>query len=749
VKSKICTLAVVAIWAAQSHAQSAGSAPAASEPLGLDEIVVTAQRRSERLQDVPISVVALSSSDLSNAGVNSVRDLQNVVPGFTFSQFGTAPQPALRGVSTTLSAAGNENPIALYIDGVYYGAQTILENSFNDVDHLEVSKGPQGTLFGRNATGGAIQIFTKEPSFTPHGDITVDSGFYTGSADSHSAIHEDVQAFVTGPLIPDLVAGSLSGGYNYTPGYFTNAITGDREGFLGKGGFRGKLLFTPADGLKITASAYYIKNNDAGGISYSAVHGLSAAAQYPGTNPIATAPWTTLPGDEGVTSDFERTYGASLRIVYDASFGTITATTGYNSFHLLNTQNLSASDGPAACFLTVACLNYQVDQDIKDISQEVNFLSHEYGIFSFTGGLYYHKGWGGDIAYIQQTYFPGGVLVQDDSFDNSSYGIYSEGTFKFTDQLSLIVGLRYTIEPTENHLLLPGEIHSGTQTFDSTTPRVSLLYKITPDLNVYATYSQGFKSGESGATNQNAPVPFSSIAPEKLTAYELGTKFASTNVAANVAAFYYDYKNKQEQTFYGTSFYTSNTGPVVIYGLDLDTSVKLSHAFTIRGSASWIPTAKYKDFPAASGQALATVPFPPGGACAPFGGCGGYESGIGQTLGAFDATGKRLIRTPTATASTTLSYQDSIGNGVLDASTTLSYSSSYALEITDTLNQGGYASLAAQAGYKVDGTGLRLGVYGRNLTNRAYLTGQLISASGWLGHYEPPREIGISVNYGF
>src|SRR3546814_166077 len=153
-----------AVYAQVQPAGNAVASPVAGiGQTDLSDIIVTAQRRSERLKDVPLTLTAVSSNDLAKSGVTSARNLQNVVSGFNFSGFGTSPEPSIRGVSTTLSCPGCENPNALYIDGIYYGAQPVLANDFGDVERIEVLKGPQGTLFGRNATGGAIQIFTKTP----------------------------------------------------------------------------------------------------------------------------------------------------------------------------------------------------------------------------------------------------------------------------------------------------------------------------------------------------------------------------------------------------------------------------------------------------------------------------------------------------------------------------------------------------------------------------------------------------------
>jgi iron complex outermembrane receptor protein len=760
-KSLLTAAAVLPLIAATAHAQTpspsqpasavtsdnAASGDAASRA-NLGDIVVTAQRRTEKLKDVPLTVSTLSSSDLAKAGVTSFSGLQNLVSGFTFSGFGTSPEPSIRGVSTTLSDAGSENPNALYIDGIYFGAQPILATAFGDIDRIEVLKGPQGTLFGRNATGGAIQIFTKQPSFNPHVSFTLEGSDYTGSGASHDAAHVSVRGFVTGPLIPGLLAASVSGAYNYTPGFYTNAVTGHSEGELSQANLRGKLLFTPADNLKITLGSYYVKNHDDQTFTEFAVDGLSAAAGYPGSV-VASRPWQTLPGDR-LTFENVKLFGGSARVELDTDAGTLTSLTGYNNFKLNAVAPFYAANAPDACFLSLACIDYGLQQREKELSQELNFASREFGILRFTTGLYYYNAKGGATGIIQQRFFPGGVLAQDDDFHTKSYAAYGEATLKPTESLTLIGGLRYSHEPIENGNELPATEHHGKSTFNSLTPRASITYALTPALNVYATFSRGFKSGNSGANNAAAPVPFAAIRPEKLTSYEAGFKFGSRDLTFNIAGYYYDYKNKQEQTFTGSSYFFTNTGPIRIYGLDADFNAHLTHEFSVSGTLSWVPKAKYLDFPNASGQSTVTVPFLPGGTCAPFGGCGGFLPGNGGTAApVFNATGYRLIRAPRVTASGTLSYETTMMGGTFDASTTVSYSSAFELEITGTIRQSAYAAVSVQAGYKFADSGFRVGIFGRNITNNDYLVAGFSSAGGFFGTPTPPREVGLSVNYAY
>jgi len=341
---------------------------------------------------------------------------------------------------------------------------------------------------------------------------------------------------------------------------------------------------------------------------------------------------------------------------------------------------------------------------------------------------------------IQEIIVPGGVTVQQQNFRHDAYAAYTEATVKPVESLAIVLGLRYGHERLQDTSIVPAAAPRA-KTYNSLTPRVSVRYTFMPELNAYFTYSRGFKSGLTGITN--TAINFAPVEPEKITSYEVGLKYATSRLTLNGSAFYYDYKNKQEQTFTGTSTVIQNTGPVRIYGVDLDGNARLSQDFTLRAALTWIPQAKYRDFPGAVGQSTQTIPFPPGGPFACIGGaCGAF-----LPL-SFDATGARLIRTPELTASSTLSYEHRLNGGTIDASGTVFYSTRVKEELTNTLTQGAYATVNAQVGYRF-GDGVRIGLYGRNLTNKAYMVAGLSSSAAFVPTYAPPREIGATLNYAF
>lgn len=206
---------------AQTTAADQAADATATDPT---DIVVTAQRRSERLTDVPVSVTALSGDAIKASGITDTYSLQQVSPGLRMERLGGYTQPSIRGVTAGSTSPGSEANVAIYVDGIYQPNQAANTIDLPDVARVEVSKGPQGTLFGRNATGGAIQIFTRAPSFTTTGGISATAGYYDGSGPSRSSYDLGLKGFLSGPIVPDKVAASLSFGYRNVDGYSTNIV---------------------------------------------------------------------------------------------------------------------------------------------------------------------------------------------------------------------------------------------------------------------------------------------------------------------------------------------------------------------------------------------------------------------------------------------------------------------------------------------------------------------------------------------
>jgi iron complex outermembrane receptor protein len=699
----------------------------------LEEVVVTAQRREQRLHDVPVTLTALSGDQLTKAGVTNVFDLQNVVSGLTFGGVGNLAQPAIRGLSTGVSTNGSESPNAFYVDDIYYSQGNLLGANLPDVQRIEVLKGPQGTLFGRNSVGGAIRVFTKDPTFETTGDITVESGFYTGDSGSRSSPHNAVRGFVSIPLINDVLALSLSGGYDETDGFLTDVATGDKYGTIRRSNVRAKLLFQPTDSIRAVFSAFYLDHNDEGLQAQTPLNGLVPASAYPNSvvpnKPYHTAFSTGLVGqynDALVTSS-----GASANIKFDlADLGTFTSITAYHDTEVINETSLTHSKADNACLTAFACVDYEYVAHNKAVSQEFNFASEQFGMFSYTAGLFYYNQDSSTDTGLQETIIPGGMPAKKVEFNIESYAVYGEVQIEPTDRLTIIVGGRYTYEPHIDTITFPVNIERE-ETFESFVPRITVQYDLTDEMNVYATYSEGEKSGLAGVDNGASTPPYQAVDPEKNNAFEIGMKYASPDFTFNLASFYYDYKNKQEQGFNGTAVFVQNTGPVEIFGFDADSSYRLTDALTLRANASWVPIAKYMDFPDAAAY--------------------GTDRAANGTFIEFqyDATDERLTRAPKFTGNLTLDYEQQMEGGLMDASATLSYSSTVYHDIYQVIEQSSYTTLSAQAGYAFNDSGIRLGLYGRNLTNEDYIAHGFSSAQGFTAAYARPREVGVSFNYSF
>ena len=699
----------------------------------IEEVLVTAQRREQRLQDVPLTLTTLSDEQLSKAGVTNIFDLQNVVSGLTFGGVGNLTQPAIRGLSTGVSTNGSESPNALYVDDVYYSQGNLLGANLPDVQRIEVLKGPQGTLFGRNSVGGAIRIFTKDPEFERTGDVTVESGIYTGDGNSRRSPHNAVRGFVSAPLLDDLLAGSFSGGYDETDGFLTNDANGEQHGKISRSNARAKLLIKPDDSMRAVLSAFYLKHNDEGLQSQTPVNGLVSASQYP-NSVVPTEPYHTS-FDSGLgleyTDALVESSGASANISVDiGDIGTLTSVTAYHDTEVLNLTSLTHSKSDPDCLNAFACIDYYYLATNKAVSQEFNFSTEQFGIFSYTGGLFYYNQDSSTDTAIQATTTPGGIPVKKVAFNIESYAVYGEAQIEPTEALTVILGGRYTREPHTDTIVVPTIIERK-ETFSSFVPRLTVQYDLSPETNVYATYSEGEKSGLAGVDNGASTPPYQEVDPEKNSAFELGMKHASRGLSFNLAGFYYDYKNKQEQGFNGTAVFVQNTGPVRIYGVDVDSSLQLSPSFLLRANASWVPEAEYQDFPDAAAYGTTRAA---NGTFVQF---------------QFDATDQRLTRAPEVTANLSLDFERPTDSGLFEASATLSYSSTVYHDIYHIIEQEAYTTLSAQAGYRFSDSGIRVGLYGRNLGNEEYLAHGFSSSQGFTAAYARPREVGLSFNYAF
>ncbi len=714
--------------AAPSPGAAASTGPTSSVNQGAGDIIVTAQKRSERLQDVPISIVTQTGDQLAAAGVTNTRDLAAVTPGLTYSYTGAWSQPALRGVSTSATNPGAESPIAMYLDGIYQPAQTAQIFDLPDVQRVEVLKGPQGTLFGRNATAGAIQIFTQDPTYDLHGKLTTTAGIVGGGGASKSAPHVGINGFVSTGLVPDTLAVSVAGYYDHQDGYLRNlARGGTRYGDVNSALIRGKVLFEPASNVKFMLTGYYARRMDRTGESANTPGRFTVAASVPGAI-IAERPWTIAVDAPERPYLRIKTLGGSLRGEIDLDdLGTFTSLTGYTYARTWLDTDIDGgfvSNTPAIRLaLCPACTQYAVYQPSRSLSQELNFSSDKFGIFQLTAGVTYFRD-----RTAQGAIANAGSFFYNQIVKTRSLGAFAELTVTPIDDLTIIGGLRYSKEKANGSGSIfgfPVGIYNRIRN-DAWTPRASVRYALSPRTNLFFTYSQGFKTG---VTQQPYCVPgitfdCSPANPERLTSYEGGIKTGSRDLSLTASVFHYQYKNLQLLVFDGIGSNIINAATARMTGVDFDATSSLTDVFKVRAGISWLPEAKFLDFPNA---AVFFTPTP-----------------------TIDASGTRLLRAPKVTAVAGIDYNQELANGaMISASANLSYSSRYRWEVTGRFNTGSYATLAARGSYAFPDSPVKVSVYGKNLTNKGFIQGTLLSGSALEAFYSAPREIGLQLELGW
>lgn len=720
---------------ATANATPAGGPAQAEAPSG--EIIVTAQRRSERLVDVPISITAVSAPALERAGPTSIENLTKVVPGVYFQRAVYGLSPTIRGIGSTLSASGGEQNVATYVDGVYQATPTGNIFDLASVSDVEVLKGPQGTLFGRNATGGALLISTLDPDFTSAGRFNV-------SYERFDQVRSS--AYLNVP-ITDTLAVNGAVAYRYARGYIrderTGALVNEGRNFTA----RGKLLFKPTNNFSIILTASHADFDDPTGSDYQNV---APAGIYllPGVNsgPIAADRYHLSHNVQDVIKTTADEYDAHLKL--DLDLGTLTAISAYKVNDLFSINDLDATYATIPAPITlppplppIVVGTIPTDQSVelrvhtKTFSQELNLTSRGAGPFSYIAGLYYFH----SNAAVPFLLSSGTPLFHSES-KNDAYAGYANATYKL-GRFSLTGGLRYSYETRlgENALgtSAPAPFTRIQHAKDKKwTPRISLAYALSPHSNLYATYSKGFKSGVFDVTSANVPA----VKPETVDAFEAGFKTSSRFLTLNVAGFYYDYKDSQVNSTVSDSAgnifnQLFNVPKSRIYGLDVDGTARLSDTFDLRAAFAYTH-ARYVDFKSAPGYT--NDPANPG-------------SVFGLIYAAIpvDASGKHMVRAPEYTASATLGYHVPLGaDDKLDITVSPYYSSRLWFDFDNSIGQKSYVTLDAAAMVTL-GKRMQISVFGRNLTNTTYFNQGSLSALGVFMNYGMPRTYGASFGYSF
>ena len=690
--------------------------------VALEEIVVTAQRRAENLQNVPIAVTALPASALAASGVQGTLDLPTVVPGLQMPESSGYVTPHIRGVGTAAFGAGLENSVAVYVDGVYYASAPASIFNLNNISQVEVLKGPQGTLFGRNATGGLIQIQTADPGEEFHGIANIGYGDYqtaTGSLYVTGGIASGVDA--------DLAMTYSRQGQGYGRNFFNGAdVYQDDLNYSA----RSKWLFQfdPSTTLRVN----WDFSRDLG-------NQLETTREAPGTYLVFGPP--TPGGHWDTDQDFQpfndfKGYGTSARLDHD--FGAVQL---MNIAAFRKSQFSIGFDADLTPLMieTIAPLT----DDEHQFTEELQLKSPDGQRITWVAGLFYLGATGG--YHPSQVLLGGpleiplgpppapsltGIDIVGDQKTTSVAG-YGQASMEVAADTKATLGVRYTYERREldadefgfAEAVPLGPISpavSEEHRYYKPTWRFDLDHRFDDELFAYLSYNRGFKSG-----GFNVGVPSDKpFEPEVLDAYEIGLKMDwwDHRVRINPSIYYYDYKNIQVAHYVLGQVGYYNGAAARIYGLDLDAEAKLTRNLSLRGGVEFTQS-KFTSFP----NALIATQLPTGG----------------TDIHTGSATGNELPFAPKGTLNAAADYRVPVPLGSIDMNVTYYYNNGWFAAPDNVLRQPAYSLVNASVTWTASEDRHSVKFWGSNLTNQAVATGLDASAISSLVQYQPPRTYGL------
>ena len=758
----------------------------------LDEVVVTAQKRVQKLEDVPISLTAINGEKLEDAGIVSISGISDYTPSFNMTQTGIGTNIAIRGISSGVNQ-GFEQSAAMFVDGIHYGRAQLARAPFLDIERIEVLRGPQSILFGKNSTAGAISIINAKPGDEFFGKLSLS---YEPEAEEREA-----RLILSGP-ISDTVGGRMAILSRKSDGFIENTTLDRYESADDDRVIRATLEWKPTDTWDFT-----LKLED----GFFNSNGRNIEAVKPVTNPLLPNPTndlnpykttlsyltageylldTTDDGKRQSNGDYSYndTSNVTLTAEHDIGELTLTSVTGYNSYTY---SELCDCD-----FTGASGFNIFSDENYRQVSQELRIASSENQKISWVGGVFYQAS---DLNFHDKVFVPtnsviptglatsigaplanllrGASTQRDFAQETSLASVFGQVTWNITDASRFLIGARYTEETKEasrhQYHVNPGDL---VQPVGTTTTPYNILWNIfqvdpheikgdrdesgfTPqiifqhDLNksdrLYASYTTGFKSGGFDVRSNSAPEALGGVYPglatngtwefqeEDVKNYEVGSKFLLANGAAevNVALFRSDFTDMQTSQFDGSlSFNVTNAGEARIQGLEVDGRWAITTDLMMRGGVSYLDF-EYLDFK--------------GGQCA-----FGQAPNSGPTT--CDQTGMRREFVPEYQGNLGLDYDINLSNGwkvtnTLDLIFNDGYSTTPSLD--PRFVQSSYSKLNARIALSGADEKWELALVGKNLTDESivtYANGLPVASvltrgvgSAFYAFYEPARSVAI------
>jgi iron complex outermembrane receptor protein len=567
---------------------------ASDDQAQLEEVIVVAQKRPENLQDVPISMTVLSTQKLESLDLNTIQELQNYVPNLLVQSATVPNQYFIRGFGSQAANDAFEQSVSVYVDGIYGGRNRQFMVPFFDVDQVEVLRGPQGALLGKNTAAGAIVITDAKPTDTFQAGEILSYNFSFGGPDFFG--------FLSGPLT-DSLNGRLAVHYDDIPGWVHNTGTGTYDPDNTTKQVRPSLEFKPSDGIDIIAK-----------FDYSQVYNTGNNLVQTSTTTVTLTTTKNEPTPFGIP-EVDRTNSQNASILGRfalGGIGTLETISGYSAYS--NTYNLGALAGAPEAFV-VGFIS-----DFSQYSQEVRLLSPTNQTIEYIVGAYFDTAnfstkntstynFGGGFAGAVQTAY---------SQNAKTWSGFAQATWHVVDNLRVLGSVRYTHEPKDAYFdevtlngipIATAAPLTGSESEDHTDPSVTIQYDLMPNVMLYALFSQGSKGGGFVSNTRTVTAADFQYAPEKSQSYEVGVKstFLDKRLLVDVDLYDTKFTNLQVTTFDPAllTYITGNAASATSKGVEWSTAYIISPNWRISTAGAYLD-ATYNNFPGA--QCLATTP---------------------------------------------------------------------------------------------------------------------------------------------
>lgn len=603
-------LFVLAAAASPVMAQTTAGANQDEPAAEVGDIVVTAQKRSQRLQDVPLAVTALSAETLSNSQTTGTSGLANLVPSLTYTQSTSDlnNNVRIRGVGTALFNTGLESAVSFVVDGVVMSRQGQGFQELIDVERVEVLRGPQGTLFGKNATAGVVNVVTQRPT-----------DYLSGAAEVSAAEHGEYRfkGTVAGPLT-DTLKGRLTGFYTHDDGYVHDTGTGESVYGSEVYGLRGKLEWQATENFNLLVSADY-RQSDASCcqlVPYSTTNTVLAGIR----SPIVASPTNRSVETDGTTFANSRSSGVSVESNLSLGEFTLTSVTAYRKWNLENNVEVDGFKSPVPIYVPFGNGYFGINGgglDISQFTQELRLTSPAGKPLEYTAGLFYfnldldrdfRRRVGGCVTNPANfgdacpTYFFSSAAHTANT-QTENVAAFGQAEWHLTDKLSAIVGARLQREKVSfsgerlstppfagDRLLFAASSGSGEVTDNDLSGKLGLQYQFSRTAQTYLTWSRGYKGrGYDVELTANFATQ-TAVLPETVEAWELGYKGQALNgrLSVNTALFFADYQNLQVQSTVAPNVsIPTNAGSSVSKGAEIEFQFALTDKIMLNGGLTY------------------------------------------------------------------------------------------------------------------------------------------------------------------